>query len=341
MPPMSVVAGSKQRVLSGVQPSGNLHIGNYLGALKNWVASQDEFDNFFCIVDLHAITVPFEPEELRQKTREVAAMYFACGIDPVRSTVFVQSHLCEHSELAWLLNCVTPMGWLGRMHQYKEKSEQQKGTVFVGLFDYPVLMAADILLYDADRVPVGEDQKQHVELTRDIAQSVNSRFGEGVFRIPQPMIPAVGARVMGLDDPTAKMSKSTETPHHAVGLLDPPKVIMKKFKRAVTDSGREIRFDEERAGLFNLLSIYQSMTGETRESIEEAFEGKGYGDLKGAVAEATIVRLEPIQARYREIEGEVGELDRLLAEGAGRARIVARATLDRVREAMGFLPPPG
>ena len=337
---MTKKPSSKQRVLSGVQPSGDLHIGNYLGALKNWVDSQDEFENFFCIVDLHAITVPYEPSELREKTREVAAMYFACGIDPSRSVVFVQSHVSEHAELAWLLNCATPMGWLGRMHQYKEKSEQQKGQVFVGLFDYPVLMASDILLYDADRVPVGEDQKQHVELTRDIAQSLNSRLGQSVFTIPQPFIPGVAARVMGLDDPQKKMSKSTSTPHHAVGLLDEPKTILKKFKRAVTDSGRSIRFDEERHGLHNLLSIYQSMTGETVEAIETHFDGKGYGDLKREVAEATISRLEPIQKRYREITDDPAALDRLLLEGAERARAVANVTLERAFEAMGFLRPP-
>ena len=335
--------GSKKtkRVLSGVQPSGNLTIGNYVGALRQWAREQQNFESFFCVVDLHAITAPFDPTELRNKTREVAALYLACGIDPDVSTVFVQSHVPAHSELAWLLNCLTPLGWLYRMTQFKDKSgKQQVESVGTGLLDYPVLMAADILLYQADAVPVGDDQRQHLELTRDLAQRFNHMFGE-TFNVPEAMIPPSGARIKGLDDPTAKMSKSiVDSEYHAVYLLDPPDRAKKKIMRAVTDSGREIGFSDDpaRAGVNNLLEIYEAFTGENRPSIEAHFaSARGYGDLKKEVAETVIAGLAPIQQRYHELTSEAGYIDDLLARGAERAAEVANRTLADVREKMGFL----
>ncbi|MCC7206526.1 MAG: tryptophan--tRNA ligase, partial [Anaerolineae bacterium] len=284
------------RIFSGIQPSGNLHIGNYLGALKQWVQLQTEYECFYCVVDLHAITVQQDPAQLREATLRNAAIYLAAGIDQKYSTVFVQSHVSAHADLAWILGCFTPMGWLNRMTQFKDKAaKQQAESVSAGLFTYPTLMAADILLYQADLVPVGDDQKQHLELTRDLAQRFNSLYGE-TFTLPDAFIPKAGARIMGLDEPTAKMSKSDNSDLHAVDILDTPDRIRKKVMRAVTDSGREIRFstEPERAGVNNLLTIYQAFTGETREAIESRFEGKGYGDLKKAVAEATVEGLRPV-----------------------------------------------
>jgi len=337
------INGSKQRkrVLSGVQPSGNLTIGNYIGALKQWAREQYNFESFFCVVDLHAVTVPYEPSQLREKTREVAALYLACGIDPEKSTVFVQSHVPAHSELAWLLNCITPLGWLNRMTQFKDKAaKQQVDSVSTGLLDYPVLMAADILLYQADAVPVGEDQRQHLELTRDVAQRFNYLFGE-TFAVPEAMIPPAGARIKGLDDPTAKMSKSeVGSENHAVYLLDSPDVAKKKIMRAVTDSGREIAFSDDpvRAGVNNLLEIYAAFTGESREATVAHFaSARGYGDLKKEVAEVVNAALVPIQQRYRELTSEQGYIDQLLAQGAERAASVANETLALTREHMGFL----
>lgn len=335
----------QKRVLSGVQPSGSLTIGNYVGALKQWAREQYNFESFFCVVDLHAVTVPYDPVELREKTREVAALYLACGIDPAVSTVFVQSHVPAHSELAWLLNCITPLGWLYRMTQFKDKAaRQQADSVGTGLLDYPVLMAADILLYQTDAVPVGDDQRQHLELTRDIAQRFNHLFGE-TFTIPEAMIPPAGARIKGLDNPLVKMSKSlTESEYHAVYLLDPPDRIKKKIMRAVTDSGRDIRFsdDPEKAGVNNLLEIYEAFTDQPRDAIEAHFaQARGYGDLKKEVADVVIAALQPIQQRYRELTSEKGFIDELLAQGAQRASAVAEATLRRARENMGFLMPPG
>lgn len=329
-----------KRVLSGVQPSGNLTIGNYLGALKQWAREQHNFESFFCVVDLHAITVPYDPAELRAKTREVAGLYLACGIDPEISTIFVQSHVPAHSELSWLLNCITPLGWLNRMTQFKDKAaKQQAESVSAGLLGYPVLMAADILLYQADAVPVGDDQRQHLEFTRDLAQRFNHLFGE-TFTIPEAMIPLSGARIHAFDDPTAKMSKSNPNEYHAVHLLDPPDRIRKTVMRAVTDSGREIRFskDPARAGVNNLLELYEALTGQTREAIEAHFESaRGYGDLKKEVAEVLIETLTPIQERYRELTADVSYIDELLAQGAARAAAVANETLELVRERMGFL----
>ncbi|MEW6580957.1 MAG: tryptophan--tRNA ligase [Chloroflexota bacterium] len=340
------VSSSKQRkrVLSGVQPSGSLTIGNYVGALKQWAREQHNFESFFCVVDLHAITVPYDPAELRAKTREVAALYLACGIDSAISTVFVQSHIPAHSELTWLLNCITPLGWLNRMTQFKDKAaHQQADSVATGLLDYPVLMAADILLYQADAVPVGDDQRQHLELTRDIAQRFNNLFGE-TFTVPEAMIPPAGARIKGLDDPLTKMSKSlTESEYHAVYLLDPPDRVKKKIMRAVTDSGRDIRFsdDPDKAGVNNLLEIYEAFTGESREAIEAHFaQAHGYGDLKKQVVEVVNAALQPIQHRYRELTSDERFIAELLAQGAQRASLVANATLERARENMGFLMPP-
>ena len=326
---------TKKRVFSGIQPSGNLHIGNYLGAITQWVASQDDYENIFCIVDLHAVTVPYEPASLAARTLELAGIYLASGIDPARSDVFVQSHVTAHSELCWLLNCVTPVGWLERMTQYKSKAAAQE-SVSTGLLDYPVLMAADILLYDIDLVPVGDDQKQHVELSRDIAGRFNHLFGE-TFVVPEVVIRESGARVMGFDAPEKKMSKSDSGQYHAVRLLDPPEVATKAIMRAVTDAGSETRFEHASPGVVNLMDIFQVITGWTRPAIEAHFEGKGYGFLKREVAEAVVGLLSPIQARYAEYAADPAHLRQLLAEGADRVRPRAEATLQRVRDRMGFL----
>ena len=325
----------KKRVFSGIQPTGNIHIGNYLGAIKHWVASQADLDNIFCIVDLHAITVPQDPEMLKAKTRELAGLLLAAGIDPEMSVLFVQSHISAHAELAWILNCFIPVGWMRRMTQFKEKSGKQKEQVSVGLFDYPALMASDILLYHTDYVPVGEDQKQHVELTRDIAQRFNSIYGE-VFKLPEPVIPKVGARIMGLDDPTNKMSKSEEAPGHAVHLLDPPDVIRSKVMKATTDSLREIRFDEDRPGIYNLLVIYELFTGMSRSDIEARFEGKGYADLKRELGEAVVEGLRPLQSRYQELTADPTYIDSILTESASKLRPIAEKTLEAVKDKVGL-----
>jgi tryptophanyl-tRNA synthetase len=342
---MSLSGSKPKRVLSGVQPSGSLTIGNYVGALRQWAREQHNYESFFCVVDLHAITVPYNPAELRDKTREVAALYLACGIDPAISTVFVQSHIPAHSELTWLLNCITPLGWLNRMTQFKDKAaRQQADSVATGLLDYPVLMAADILLYQANAVPVGDDQRQHLELTRDIAQRFNNLYGE-TFTVPEAMIPPSGARIRGLDDPLSKMSKSlAESEYHAVYLLDPPDRVKKKIMRAVTDSGRDIRFsdDPDKAGVNNLLEIFEALTGQSREAIEAHFaQARGYGDLKKEVVDVVSSALQPIQQRYRELTSDPRFIAELLAQGAQRASLVAEATLKRARENMGFLMPPG
>ena len=326
---------NKKRVFSGIQPSGDPHIGNYIGAIRNWVADQEEYDNIFCVVDQHAITASYDPEELRRNVRQLVAVYLASGLDPSRCSLFVQSHVPEHTELAWLLMCVTPMGWLSRMTQFKEKSEGKQEQVSAGLFTYPVLMAADILLYQADSVPVGDDQKQHVELARDTAQRFNHLFGE-TFTVPQPIIRPVGARVMGLDDPTRKMAKSESGQYHSIGLLDEPDRIRKKLARAVTDSHKEIVFDPRRPGVFNLLTIYRSLSGQSQEEIEAHFEGKGYGDMKRELADVVIATLEPVQARFRELTEDPAYIDELLAEHAGRVRVIASATMDKVRRVMGL-----
>ena len=334
-------SGTRRRVFSGVQPSGDPQLGNYLGAFKGWVDRQDEKENFFCIVDLHAITADQNPDELRRQTRELAAILFACGIDPDKSTLFVQSHVSAHAEACWILNCVTPIGWLERMIQYKEKSAGLK-SVSTGLLDYPVLMAGDILLYSAHEVPVGEDQKQHVELARDIAQRFNRIYGE-MFVVPESVIPEVGGRVMGLNDPTMKMSKSySHIRGHAIRLLDEPKEIQRSIMRAVTDSGNEIRFsnDPERAGVNNLLGMYKVMTDRTEPEVEADFaDARGYGDLKKRVAEVIVEGLAPIQQRYYELMDDVAELDRLLAVGADHARQVSEPKLQEMKQAVGFVLP--
>ena len=329
----------KKVVFSGVQPSGDPQLGNYLGAFKGWVERQEEKINYFCIVDLHALTVAPDPEELRKQTRELAAILFACGLDPKKTTLFVQSHVSAHAESCWLLNCVTPIGWLERMTQFKDKSQGQE-RVSTGLLDYPVLMAGDIILYDADEVPVGEDQKQHVELSRDIAARFNRIYGD-TFVIPEPVIPEIGGRVMGLNDPGVKMSKSySHIRGHAIRMLDEPQEIERSFMRAVTDSGNEIRFsdDSEKAGINNLLSIYKVVTGKSEGQVEKDFESaRGYGDLKKAVAEVVIDELSPIRQRYNELISDVTELDKLLAVGSQRAESISGPKLLEMKDKMGLL----
>lgn len=329
----------KPRVFSGIQPSGNLHIGNYLGAIQQWVAGQGQKTNFICIVDLHAITVPQEPAALHRQTRELAALLLACGIDPQQTTLFVQSHVRAHAECAWVFSCVTPLGWLERMTQYKTKAQKQE-SVMTGLLTYPVLMAADILLYDADEVPVGEDQKQHIELTRDLAQRFNYLYGE-TFVIPEPVIRESGARIMGLNDPKSKMSKSDTTRGHAIRIVDEPDEIRWAIKRAVTDSYNEIRFsdDPDRAGVNNLLQIYELLTGKSRPEIEAHFAGKGYGALKSELAEVVIESLRPIRERYYQLMDDPAELDRILAIGAEQARAVAEPKMTLILERVGFVLP--
>jgi tryptophanyl-tRNA synthetase len=327
----------KERVFSGVQPSGTLHIGNYLGAIRNWVQHQDDFDNIFCIVDLHAITVYQPPDALHGAIRDLAMIYLAAGLDPDRVTIFVQSDVPAHTEATWILNCVTPIGWLERMTQFKDKSRKQgdRERISTGLLDYPVLMAADILLYQTKVVPVGDDQRQHVELARDVAQRFNNLYGD-TFVIPEARIREVGARIMGLDDPTKKMSKSETNPNHAIYLLDEPEVVRRRLARATTDSLRDIRFDPERPGVFNLLTIYELFTGESRERIESHFDGKGYGDLKREVAEAIVEGLRPLQEKYRDLRRNQDYVDDILRRGAERAASIADVTLADMKARVGL-----
>jgi tryptophanyl-tRNA synthetase len=326
----------KPRVFSGIQPSGDLTIGNYLGAIRHWVRDQDAFDSIFCVVDLHAITVPQDPEALCRQTWEVAAILLAAGIDPRRSLLFVQSHVPEHATLCWLLNSVTPIGWLNRMTQFKSKAGSERESVGVGLYDYPVLMAADILAYRTNLVPVGEDQKQHVELTRDIAERFNSIYGES-FVVPEPMIPGVGARVMDLLEPTRKMSKSE--PHGALRLLDSPDVVRKKLARAVTDSLGVVRFNPEQEGLFNLLKMIESLSGESPGAIEERFRGQGYRAVKEHLGDLVIAALEPLQMRFDEFRQDPSKVDAILAEGAQRAGPMARQMVTATQERLGLRLP--
>jgi tryptophanyl-tRNA synthetase len=338
---------SKPRVLSGVQPTGALHLGNWLGAIRNWVDLQDSHDTFFCVVDLHAITVPHDPSRLAEDTLSTAALYLACGIDPARSTVFVQSQVSAHSELAWLLNCVTPLNWLERMIQFKEKAIKQGDQVSVGLLDYPVLMAADILLYDADRVPVGEDQKQHLELARDIAQQrINARFArrgpdgepEAILKVPEPLILKEGARVMSLTDGSSKMSKSDPNEGSRITLLDPPELITKKIKRAKTDPTLGLEFgNPDRPEADNLLGLYAILSGLGRDAAARECAQMGWGQFKPRLAEAAVEALQPVQERYRELRQDPGALEAVLKQGRERAAMVAEATLERVRAALGFL----
>ena len=326
------------RVFSGVQPSGNLHIGNYLGALRNWVAIQKDYQSIFCIVDLHAVTVYQDPAELRQKIRETAALFLACGIDPEHSSVIVQSQVPEHAELAWLLTCVTPVGWLERMTQYKAKTAAQE-TIGDGLLQYPVLMTADILLYQAGIVPVGEDQSQHLELARDIAQRFNSLYGE-TFVVPETKLPTVGARIMGLDEPDKKMSKSAPGSNHAVGLLDPPEVARKKIMRATTDSNPAVNFETMSPGVANLISIYRAFGEIDEATARREFDGLRYGDLKKKVAEMVVSKIEPIQAKYREITKDPAYLDHVLERSWERIAPIARSTVELTKERMGLYTRP-
>lgn len=331
----------RPRVLSGIQPTADsFHLGNYLGALRQWVALQDDHEAFYCVVDLHAITVEHDPAELARRTRGAAAQLLGLGLDPDRCTLFVQSHVPEHARLSWILECITGFGEAGRMTQFKDKSAKQ-GTdrATVGLFTYPILQAADILLYQADRVPVGEDQRQHLELTRNLAQRFNHRFGE-TFRVPEPHIPQATAKIYDLQDPTAKMSKSASSPSGIVELLDPPRTSAKKIRSAVTDNEREIRFDpENKPGIANLLTINAAMTDRKVAEVEAEYVGRGYGDLKKDLGEIVAAFAEPFAEKVNGYLADPAELDRVLARGATRAREVSGATLAAVHERIGFLPP--
>ena len=324
-----------KRIFSGIQPTGNLHLGNYIGAIKQWVALQAEYDGIYPVVDLHAITVFQEPANLRARTREVACLLVAAGIDPAKSAMFIQSHVCEHAELAWILECTTPLGWLRRMTQFKEKTESAE-NVSAGLLAYPALMAADILLYGTDAVPVGEDQLQHLEITRDLARRFNSLYGD-TFTIPKAIVSENAGRIMALDDPTKKMSKSTGSPGHAIYLLDTPEQIKAKISRATTDSEREVRFDRSRPGVYNLLLIYEALSGEARGKIEERFEGRGYLELKSEVSDIIVGSLRGIQQRYAELITDSEYIDRVLKEGEEGVRPIAQATLALVKERMGLV----
>ncbi len=329
----------KQRVLSGVQPTGNLHIGNYLGAIRNWVECQKEYDNFFCVVDLHAITVPHNPATLATDTYTIAALYLACGIDLSYSTIFVQSHIPAHSELTWLLNCITPLNWLTDMIQFKEKAIKQGENVGTGLLDYPVLMAADILLYNADKVPVGEDQKQHLELTRDIAIRLNHQFGQGetILKLPEPLIRKEGARVMSLTDGTSKMSKSDPSELSRINLLDPPDMITKKIKRCKTDAVKGLEFDNpERPECNNLLTLYELFSGKTKQEVMTECQDLGWGKFKPLLTEATIEALKPIQTQYKAVIDDKGYLESVLAEGRQKAGAIANQNLAKVKTALGY-----
>lgn len=333
---------SKPIVLSGAQPSGELTIGNYLGALRQWVAMQDNFQSYFMLVDLHAITVRQDPELLRNACLDGLALYLACGIDPDKSDIFIQSHVPEHSQLGWILNCYTQMGELNRMTQFKDKSQKHANNINSGLFTYPVLMAADILLYQADQVPVGNDQKQHLELSRDIATRFNNLHGD-VFKIPEPQIPKVGARIMSLQEPEKKMSKSDENPNNIIGLLEEPKKIAKKIKRAVTDSDEQARIyfsPEEKPGVSNLLTLLSCTTGKSIESLIPEYEGKMYGHLKTDVADAVVSFIEPMQKRFHEIRADQAYLDDVMKRGAAGASERASQTLKAVYNAIGLVPIP-
>ena len=333
---------SKPIVFSGAQPSGELTIGNYMGALRQWVQMQDDFHCIYCIVDLHAITVRQDPAALRKATLDTLALYLACGIDPAKSTIFVQSHVPEHAQLSWVLNCYAYFGELSRMTQFKDKSARYSENITAGLFDYPVLMAADILLYQTNQVPVGEDQKQHLELSRDIAGRFNALYGD-VFKIPEPFIPKSGARVMSLLEPTKKMSKSDDNRNNVIGLLEDTKAVVKKIKRAVTDSAEPpvVRYDiKEKAGVSNLLDILSGVTGKSIPQLEQEFEGKMYGHLKGEVAEAVSGMLTELQERYYRFRNDEAFLNQVMRDGAAKARAHAQETLKKVYEAVGFVAQP-
>ena len=329
----------RKRIFSGVQPTGALHLGSYLGAIRQWVLHQAENDNIFCVVDLHSLTIPeaVDAKVLHAKSREVAGLYLACGIDPERCAVFIQSHVKEHSELAWILTCTTPLGWAEKMTQFKTKSEG-RDSVSTGLLTYPILQAADILLYRPQYVPVGEDQRQHLELTRDLAQRFNHRYKK-TFRLPEPYILKETAKILDLQEPHAKMSKSASSPNGIVEMLDDPKVSAKKIRSAVTDSGTEIRFDpEEKPGVSNLLTIYSALTGRPVKELESDYEGRGYGDLKKDLGEVVVDFVTPFRDRTLELLEDRAELDAVLRRGADKARDVAERTLSDVYDRVGFVP---
>lgn len=332
----------KQRVLSGIQPTGNLHLGNYLGAILGWVEGQSQYDNFFCVVDLHAITAPHNPKTLAVDTYTIAALYLACGIDLQYSNIFVQSHVSAHSELTWLLNCITPLNWLEDMIQFKEKAVKQGENVNVGLLDYPVLMAADILLYQADKVPVGEDQKQHLELTRDIAARFNYQFGKQkpVLKLPEPLIRKEGARVMSLTDGTRKMSKSDPSEMSRINLLDTPEQIQQKIKRCKTDPIRGLTFDDgERPESNNLLTLYMLLSGKTKQEVATECQDMGWGQFKPLLAETAIAALKPIQEKYQAVMDDKGYLESVLRDGRQKAEAIANLTLSQVKAALGYSVP--
>jgi tryptophanyl-tRNA synthetase len=323
-----------KRIFSGIQPSGVLHLGNYLGAIKNWVFLQEKYDPIFCVVDLHAITIPQKPEELRQKTIEVAKIYLAAGIDPEKSTIFIQSQISEHSELAWLLNTITKLPELERMTQFKDKSKEHRQHINAGLFNYPVLMAADILLYDTNLVPVGEDQLQHVEIARTLARRFNTTFGE-TFVIPEPFVVKEGMRIMGLDDPKKKMSKSASSEYNYISLTDSPEKIREKIKKAVTDSGKKIEYSDSQPAIKNLINIYSLLDNVKPKEIEKIYKNKGYAEFKNDLAEIVIGFLEPFQEKYNNLEDR--DVLRILEEGAEKVRTLAKKKMEEVREKMGFV----
>ena len=327
----------KKTIFSGIQPSGILTIGNYLGAIKNWVRMQDDYNCYYCVVDLHAITIRHKPAEFRSRCLDTLALLLAAGLDPEKNIMYMQSHVSSHAELAWVLGCYTYFGELGRMTQFKDKSAKNEDNINSGLFTYPVLMAADILLYNTDLVPIGADQKQHLEITRDIAMRFNNAYGN-VFSIPEPYIGKSGARIMSLADPTSKMSKSDENENAYISLLDKPEVIRRKVKRAVTDSDGEIRFSEDKPGISNLLSILSAISGDTIEETEKSFAGKGYGDLKEAVANAICSELEPLQSRYEKIRADKQYLEKVMQEGAEKAGRSSLKILRKVYKKVGFVP---
>ena len=328
----------KKVIFSGMQPSGVITLGNYLGALKNWTNLQDEYNCLYCIVDMHAITVRQDPATLRKNARNLLMQYIAAGLNPEKNVIYYQSHVSAHAELAWILNCYTYMGELSRMTQFKEKSSKHGENINAGLFTYPALMAADILLFQTDLVPVGADQKQHLELARDIAMRFNGLYGD-TFKVPEPYIGKVGARVMSLQEPTSKMSKSDEDTNASIYLMDDPDAIMRKFKRAVTDSDACVRFDQEtKPGISNLMSIYGAITGQTMEQIQSEFEGKGYGDFKMRVGEAVVEELRPLQARFKELSSDKTYIDSIIKKNAETANYLATKTLRKVQKKVGFPP---
>lgn len=327
--------GDKKVLFSGMQATGNLTLGNYLGALKNWVNIGDEYESFFSVVDLHSITVRQDPAELRRRSRALLTLYIAAGLDPKKQCIYYQSHVSGHAELAWILNCFTYMGELNRMTQFKDKSAKHADNINAGLFTYPVLMAADILLYQADVVPVGKDQLQHLELTRDLAQRFNAIYGD-VFTVPEPYLGKVGAKIMSLQDPSKKMSKSDENPNASIYLMDDPDTIMRKFKRAVTDSEAQVLYRDEQPGIHNLIDIYCACTGKTPEEVVREFDGKGYGDFKMAVGESVVSVLRPLQERYAELSKDKAYIDGIIKENGEKANYFAQKTLRKVQKKVGF-----